>query len=253
MNAREAAGTYVQLSREEFQDWLDSKGYRGKWKIKPGTSGVYLVPLSDTVWLYINSTTGKQEQVMGRGRAAMSMMLVSRTTDKVILGAQKLMGQKHFKRTLNWRATWGKGLDRAKATYTKSQSFYDAVAEIADRDKYKIDMLHLIESVVGWDQDSFLLDMHSKVKRGGIITKGQTETIRGRESGAPMTPTPLHSVSTLNEIARLRELYAAARRSDDDWTMTFTQSLGEQLKRGRPLSPKQEKVLKDKYRRYRIQ
>ena len=243
----------VQLSRDEFEDWLDSRGYRGKWKIKPGTSGVYLVPLSDTVWLYINSTTGKQEQVMGRGRAAMSMMLVSRTTDRVILGAQKLMGQKHFKRTLNWKDTWGKGLDRAKATYTKSQSFYDADAEIADRDKYKIDMLHLIESVVGWDQDSFLLDLHNKVKRGGIITKGQIETIRKKEKGgASRTPAPAPAVDE-DEIARLRDLYVAARRSDDDWTMTFTQSLGEQLKRGRALSPKQEKVLKDKYRRYRIQ
>lgn len=166
-------GTYVQLTRQEFEDWLDDQGFRGKWKTHDQYGGVYALPLSDAVAISINSTTGSGTSVRDKGRASMKMRLVSRITNKVLLGPVKLSGKSHFKRTLNWRSTWGKGLERAKQTYNSSRSFYDAIAEIENRDQYKADMLAKIESQPNWEDNDFLKSLRERLMKGGVLTVKQ--------------------------------------------------------------------------------
>lgn len=302
-------GTYVQLTREDFEEWLNDHGFRGKWRVHPRYDGVYILDLSDTVAISINSTTGMADRVKGKGLASMKMRLVSKVTDKVILGPVKLMGKSHFKRTLNWRDTWGKGLDRARKTYTASKSFYDAVAEISDREQYTQEVLALIESKANWRGEQFLAELHDKVSAGGIITTKQRAVIdrfpdasagpsrevedllaemrdlyvaardRGDDwalqfltsiaetlkAGGSLTSRQQAALDRIRQapttdpqpeqdevLKRLRALYSAARQAGDDWTMQFTQSVAGLVKQGRPLTERQQAVLDEKIRDYRV-
>jgi hypothetical protein len=121
-------GTYVQLTRDEFEEWLtrDLGFSPSEWRLKPGRGGVYQLFLSPTVAIEVNSTTGAQDAVMGRGNASMSLWLASRVNGKVL--NKKAMGQSHFARTLNWRENWKKGVERMKDAYLKSKDFYDRLA-----------------------------------------------------------------------------------------------------------------------------
>jgi hypothetical protein len=256
------AGTYVELTREEFEDWLNSKGFRGKWRIHPRYDGVYLPTLSDTVAISINSTTGSREQVMSKGRASMKMRLVSRVTNKVLLGPKKLMGKTHFARTTNWRQNWGKGLDRAKQTYDGSRSFYDAIAVIEDRLQYMDDTMDLIEQIPGWQQDSLLADLHRKVSQGGILTTKQLAVVQKARRNPP-APEPSVEVAdepavpSLDEalLQRMRALYVAARNArtqDGDWTMDFVTKWAKGLKAGKSLSSGVRNLLDKKFQMYGV-
>jgi hypothetical protein len=255
-----AGGTYIQLTREEFEEWLESLGFQGakQWKIKPGRGGVYLLPLSDKVAVEINSTTGTKEEVMGRGRASMSLRLVSLITGFVL--NKKAMGQSHFARTINWRDNWAKGVERMKDAYIKAKSWYDTIAAIEDRDAYKDEITAEIEAIPGWAENQFLTDLHGKVQQGGVLTEKQREAI-GRSRGSTQAPTssPTSSPASPRGVAeddplllRMRGLYSAARRTGDQWTMDFVKSIADQYKAGRGLSPKQQAILDQKFDDYRV-
>lgn len=249
---REAmAGTYVQITRKEFEDWLDSIGFRGKWQVKPGRGGIYQLFLSPTVMIEINSTTGSGSEVMSRGSASMSLRLVSRVTGRTL--NRKAMGQRHFARTTNWRTNWAKGVDRMKAAYDASKSWYDQIAKIADRDEYKTSMLAKIESVPNWSGDGFLSSLHERVNKGGVLTDRQEEaldrTLRSRPEEAEEAPQP---EAPAYDLEMLRELYRRARASNDDWTVRFVGDIGQKIKAGRTLSDRQREVLDDKLRQYNL-
>jgi hypothetical protein len=252
-------GTYVQLTRDEFEDWLDDIGFRGKWKLKPGRGGVYQLKLSKVVAIEINSTTGTAEEVMGRARASMKLRLVSLVTGRTL--NKKSMGQSHFKRTLNWRQTWAKGVDRMKDAYMKSRSWYDQIAAIEDRDQYKADLLAEIEAIPGWESDRFLSDLHGKVERGGVLSEKQRAAIRrsrdaiGDEEVVETESTEADEAAEAElerKLGRLRNLWVAARRAADQWTMDFVKSVADRLKDGRSLTDRQDEIVADKLRRYRI-
>jgi len=254
---REAmAGTYVQITRQEFEDWLDSIGFRGKWQIKPGRGGVYQLFLSPTVMIEINSTTGSQAQVRGRGQASMSLRLVSRVTGKTL--NKKAMGQRYFARTKGWQKNWAKGVDRMKSAYEASKAWYDQIAKIADRDQYKADTLAKIESIPNWAQDGFLGSLHDRVDGNGVLTERQESAldrvIRQHSRSAPEAPPqqPAEESAPSYDLEMLRELYRRARASGDRWTVGFVGDLGQKIKAGRPLSSRQREVLDDKIAEYNL-
>ena len=222
--------TYVQITRDEFESWLDSMPYT--WRLKaPQTGGVYQLFLSPDVTIEINSTTGHREQVMALGRASMSLWLASRHTGRVLNG--KAMGQSHFARTTNWRINWVKGVDRMREAYIKAKDFYDTLAQIEDFAKYKQDMLALIESRANWRGNAFLIDLHGKVSNGGVLSKKQL---------AAVSAMPVEGVEH-ELLPKLRVLWTRARASGDSWTMEFAKSLADQLKHGRELSQRQLSIL----------
>lgn len=256
MNREAMASTYAQITRQEFEDWLDSLGFRGKWQIKPGRGGVYQLFLSPTVMIEINSTTGSQAQVRSRGKASMSLRLVSRITERTL--NKKAMGQKYFARTLNWRKNWAKGVDRLKSVYEASKAWYDQIAKIDDRDKYKEDMTAKIESVTNWNQDAFLTSLHQQVARNGVLSvkqeKALEQTIRRhfRSSPEKSVRLPSENVVPAYDLEMLRELYRRARASNDDWTMQFVGDMGKNIKDGRRVTPRQQAVLDRKLRSYNL-
>jgi len=254
-------GTYVQLTRDEFEEWLtrDLGFSTSEWKIKPGRGGVYQLFLSPTVAIEINSTTGAQDAVMGRANASMSMWLASRMNGKVL--NRKAMERSHFKRTKNWRKTWKEGVDNMKSAYTKAKDFYDRIAAIEDLDQYKRDTLDLIERDPSWQSNDFLKDMHDKVQKGSVLSERQQaaleRTSRPQARPAPVVetpaaPAPVQQGGEDPRLPALRELWARARAARDQWTMDFAQSLGEQLKAGRRLSTRQVEIADEKARMYGV-
>jgi hypothetical protein len=249
-------GTYVQLTRDEFEEWLtrDLGFSPSEWRLKPGRGGVYQLFLSPTVAIEVNSTTGAQDAVMGRGNASMSLWLASRVNGKVL--NKKAMGQSHFARTLNWRENWKKGVERMKDAYLKSKDFYDRLASIEDLDQYKQDTLALIERDPNWQNDPFLSDMHDKVQRGSILSEKQQAAVERsaprQQARPPAQEAPVAPAAEDPRLPALRELWVRARAARDEWTMDFAKSLGEQLKAGRRLSPRQVEVVESKAQQYGV-
>lgn len=246
------AGTYVQISRNELEEWLDSLPLKGRWHLKPGRAGVYFLPLSDTVAVQLNSTIGSADDAMGRGQASMHLSLVSLVTGQIL--NKKAQGQSHFNRTLNWRKTWRVGFDRLKDTYLKSQGFYDTIARIENREDYKQGILERIEKTPGWEGDSFISDLHSRVLKGGILTAKQEEALdralaqlKRQDPAKDMDPGVDQEL-----LRRMRLLYQKADQDNDRWLMEFLTSVGQRVKRGDPLSDRQQEVLDKNFSRHRV-
>ena len=238
---------YAQLTREDFEKWLGVSGYpKNKWQLKPGRGGVYQLFLSPVVAIEINSTTGSRDNVLDKGKASMSLRLVSRVSGRVL--NKKAQGQSYFARTTHWRTNWKKGLDRMKDAYIKAKDFYDTLAAIENYEKYQKDMIQLIKSRPHWERDSFLMSLYNKLQNGGVLSMGQRGALE-KPQKAPPPPAPEKEDP---RVQALRELYAKARRDKDQWTMDFAKSCGQQLQRGRPLSPKQQDILDQKARAYRV-
>ncbi len=244
------AATYTQISRSEFEEWLDAIGYRGKWDIKQNTGGVYWIYLSEFVAVEINSTTGSSDTVMERGEASMSLRLVSRISGRVL--NKKAMRQSHFARTTGWKKNWKTGVERMVEAYVKSKDFYDKIASVADLREYKQSWLREIERVPNWKNVNFLVDLRSKVEDGGVLSDKQEAAIRKMVDQAPTPPETPTVPEEHPLVAPLRLIYAAARREDDQWTMTFAQSIAGQVKTGRQLSEAQMRIVIDKARVYKV-
>jgi len=237
--------TYVQLTREEFEDWLNGLAHR--WRLKPGTVGIYEVPMSETVSVEISSSMTGRDDVMNRAQASMGCRLVSMITGFTL--NKKAQEQSHVKRTINWRDNLKKVYQRMVDAYEKSSAFYDALAEIRDRDAYKRDWMERIEEVPGWQSNTFLSDMHSRLADNGIMTLRQRDAVEralSRPQAAPApapAPTPPSSGVDSVLLAQVRALYVVAKGRGNQWAMDFAKSVGELIKAGRSLSSKQRDVL----------
>jgi len=233
--------TYVPITREDFETWLDSLGHR--WRRAPGKEGVYLVELSPEVAVHVSSSVGSQDVAMGRARGAMYMRLVSTKTGRTL--NKKDVGQSKFYRTEGWRDTLRKAFDRLRQAYMKAKGFYDKLATV-DPDEYRADTLALLESVPGWESDALLRDFHERVDRGGILSTKQEQLIHDAKAKAG------RGEADAGILDRMRHLWSAAKHRGDTWTMDFVKSLAEQTKARRSLSPRQQTVLSEKLTQYRI-
>jgi len=177
--------TYVQIDRDDIEKWLTSN--RWDWTLKSGTSGVYLLKLSKRVAISFRSTVGRADEAKGHAKASANMRLISLITGHTL--NKKARGQSRFHRTTNWQKNWQEGLKRLKAAYEKSQGFYDAIAEIEDRKKYKAEMIMRIEAFDNWEQNDFLSNCHERLVGDGVLTlnqKGALERMEARmEKRAP--------------------------------------------------------------------
>lgn len=244
------AGTYVQITRDELEEWLDSVRLHHHWELKAGKAGVYLLPIGENVAVKLSSTIGTADDAMGRGQASMQLALVSLITNQVL--NKKAQGQSHFARTTNWRKNWLEGVERMREAYQKAQGFYDALAVIEDREKYKRDLLARIEAIPGWQQNNLLSDFHGKVREGGILSIAQAEVVIRAEKAKPIAPKPAQGGGDEELLERMRNLYRAATRDGNRWLVEFLTSIGPQIKAGRPLSEKQMAALDRNFTQYGI-
>lgn len=227
---------YVQFSREDFEQWLDSLKY--KWKQKPNTAGIYLLRLSDTVAIEVSSSLTGGDAVMDHAQASMSVKLVSLVTGRTL--NKVAQGQDHFKRTTNWQVNLKKGVERMEDAYVKSSGFYDALAEIEDREKYKKENLAKIEIDPNWSSSSFLSDLHKRLTENGILTVKQLaalDRIKPPAKQVEQNPEKL--------LNRVRALYVLARGRGNTQVMQFAEFVGKQLKAKHPLSSEDSEYLND--------
>jgi hypothetical protein len=231
--------TYESITRAQFEDWATRVAGPGKWRLKPGRGGVYQFLLSPTVMIEINSTTGNQDSVRSRGQASMSMRLTSRVTGKTL--NRKAMGQKYFARTTNWRKNWAKGVNRMVDAYEKSKGFYDSIARIEDRDQYLEGWIAKIEGVDGWNTNDFIVDMHTRLSGGGVLTVRQEVALESALQRGASRQQGGHPPVFLDA---LREIYRRARHRGDQRTVRFIGSVGQQAS-GRRLSENQMKIVRE--------
>jgi hypothetical protein len=271
-----AAATFVQITRDELEEWLDSIGYRGKWERDIRYVGMYLIKLSDTVAVKLSSTIGSKDDAMGRGKASMQLALVSSVTGRTV--NKKAQGQDHFKRTIGWKKTWATGIETMKKAYMSSSDFYDVIAGIVDRDAYKDDLLQQIKKVQGWENNPDLVGYYRKIEKGGVLMPRERGALDA-EINRPATPKPPErfvaperrqepvrpepqepaqqslpgSDKKEMRMDALRKLYVMAKRSNNDWVMNFAQDIAQKfVSQGRALSGPQIRILTEKLRNYRV-
>lgn len=272
-----AAATFVQISRDELEGWLDAIGYRGKWERDARSAGLYFIKLSDNVAVKLSSTIGSKDDAMGRGKASMQLALISSVTGSVI--NKKAQGQDHFKRTTGWVKTWAAGIETMKRAYLSSSDFYDVIAGIVDRDAYKDELLAKIKTVPGWDNDPDLLGYYRKIERGGVIMPRERAILEDKISN-PAKPNPRFAPTPRPEprqeptrqepvqqdllnmsvkdrqnlrMDALRKLWLESRRRNDNWTMTFAQDIAQKyISQGRTITLPQRRIITEKLKSYRI-
>ena len=245
------ASTYVQISRDDLEEWLGTFRLHDKAHRVTGKAGIYMLPFSETVACKLSSTIGTSDDAIGRGMASMQLALVSRITGQTV--NKKAQGQSHFARTTNWKKNWAEGVERMRDAYTKSAGFYDALAAIKDRDAYRSEILEAIQSVPSWQNNSALSGFHATVSRDGILTFKQidlmdsiieNETRKPPESPKPAGEDPI--------VAVMRSLYVKAKAANDDWTMNWLKDVANQVKSGRPLTPNQRALIDKKRDVYKV-
>jgi len=280
MTRRTAAATFVQISREELEEWINDIGYRGHWERDPKYAGVYLLKLSPSVAVKLSSTIGSRDDAMGVGKASMQLALVSTVTGRVL--NKKAQGQSHFKRTVGWKKTWAAGVETIKKAYLGASDFYDVIAVIADRDAYKTDMIKRIETVPGWDHDAEMVGLYRKIERGGVLMPREVEAIAEAKNRRPARGPDPQRIEQRQEPARtgpgrqtpeedpndtrqnpdevrelrldaLRKLWVSARRANDAWTMQFAEDVAKKfVSVNRRLSGPQLRVIGEKMKSYAI-
>tara|TARA_Y100000310_G_scaffold345479_1_gene465460 strand:+ start:361 stop:1902 length:1542 start_codon:yes stop_codon:yes gene_type:complete len=231
-----AGERYVEISREDIEDWLRSLPH--KWSRKQGRAGIYYVHFSNLVGVSVSTTIGNADRAMARAKGSMSLSLVSLVTGKVL--NKKAKDRSHFQRTTNWRKTWTGGVKHWHGVYNQMAGFYEKIAPIEDRRKYKADMLARIEAISGWEQDRMLSSFHDQVDRNSVLSDTQVNSIQQAERGggrgapaapAPTTPAPAYDGSYW--LDKARDLYREARRGGNNFGMGLSKSMGELFKAGR--------------------
>lgn len=243
------AANYKEISRDEFEAWLDKSFGKGKWKLKDNRTGVFEVPLSDRVALVISSSIGSDDRVITKGGASMSARMQSRVTGKTL--NRKAQGQKYVTRTEKWEANLLQVCKRIQDAYAKAKDFYEALSEIPDQDAYRADYLKMIEGVQGWQNDTFLASLHQRLDGNGILTIKQKAALERIAIEAPsydVEPSKEEGDEIL--LNKMRDLYVRARNANDGWLMSFVTDIAKLVKAGRKLSQKQNQVLEKSFLKY---
>ena len=224
--------TYVNVSRADLEDWLDNlvrsnPSYMG-WSAVSGTSGVYLIHLSQFVSVKVSSTLTSRDSAKGKGQASTKLSLVSRLFPRMVLN-KKSNKQKSFYRTTNWRTTWAAGIDYlVNNSYRDKSDFYDNIARIEDRSAYQADKIKAIESINGWASKPYLVKYHQSLTSGFILWPNQEkviEDILAKQSPQSPQQSPRNTVPSAGEhpwalgssivpmydIDELRDLYRRLR------------------------------------------
>lgn len=127
---RKNPSTYVEISRKDLEDWLDSIGFQGKWKRDERTAGIYLISIGPTVAIRLASTIGRGEVGRGVGEGSMHLTMLSSLIPEARFGTlnKKVMEGRRFNRTTNWRKNWIEGIDIIRNEYNSKPQFYERIS-----------------------------------------------------------------------------------------------------------------------------
>lgn len=166
---------YVAITREELEAWLESLPY--PFDRNGATQGIYLIHFSNHVSCKLSSTVTSADTVKDYAMASMKLSLVARKPPHKLLN-KKAADRSHFKRTTNWKKTWGEGVKYWHGVYVDAQTFYDKIAQIDDKDKYLATWLETIESIGNWQSIAFLADIHTSLLAGRVLSDKQEAAIK---------------------------------------------------------------------------
>lgn len=172
------AATYIEITRAEFEDWLSTLSH--KWSRDHHTAGIYYVHLSDRVAVKISSSIGKNDSAMGRAAASIEIVLASRVTGKTL--NRKGGEQSRYHRTKNWRSNLAGGISHWEQVYKGAQEFYERIAPVGDREKYKSDRLKILDRVGANAQDDILMQIRTRLVQGGVLPEREEAVLRVAES-----------------------------------------------------------------------
>jgi hypothetical protein len=230
-----AAATYVEITRDELEDWLNSLKY--SWDRRAGTEGIYLLHLSQNVAVKLSTTLGGKGKVMQVGQASMQLALVSLVTGQIV--NKKAQGQSHFARTTGWRKNWKEGIERMEDAYRPAAGFYEVIAAIPDREAYQRDNMARIEAIPWWNTDAQLSRLHAKLQQRGVLMPPDQEIIDDERS----------RITQL--LQDLREIYKRAHAARDQEGLKFVGEIGKKIKDGAPLTTDEWKQTRGYIQRYK--
>lgn len=246
------ATTWVSISREEVEQWLTSLPWR--WTRDQQKAGVYFVHLSDYVGVKVQTTIGSSDVSKDYAQASTKMALVSLVTHLPL--NKKDADRSHFKRTTNWRKTWADGVKHWASVYDKASLFYDKIARVEDRDKYKNSVLEAIHSIENWKENNILVDLENKASQGGVLSDKQEDLILQIKNRQTPKSRPSESPSAKEHdeerASQLRSLYKAAVADNNEWLISFLKDVGPKVVKGYTLSDKQNQVIDRNLSRYGI-
>lgn len=235
------AATYERITREDLEAWLHEK-HPGAFASEKH-EGVYLIPLSRNVAIYLSTSIGRDDRAVGKGRGACHLKLVSLKTHRVL--NRKGLGQTRYNRTSGWRVNWWQGVERMISAYQEHREFYDTLA-IETQESYAARKVAQIEAL--GQSSPFLESLKKQVQEGKFLTTRQEAALSKFQPGA--LPQKRKVDQSHETLETLRSLYKKARDADDSWTRDFVGSVGKRVRAGEFLSGKQVRILNQKLTQY---
>jgi hypothetical protein len=231
------AATYVQIQRDTFENWLFAQC--PVFERAEGKQGVYTIPVSDDVVLYISTSIGREDQAVAKGRGACHMKLQGRHNGQCL--NRKDLGQSRFNRTTGWRTNWAKGIERMFAAYEKHSDFYDQRGRETQPEyaaRVKGEMANL--------RGRFFDSLRDQMDRGRWLSAKQMGAIERALEKASQAP------STSPAVNRAIALRDKADRANDVWVANFANDMADTLRKGFRLSDRQQACLSKNLSKYGI-
>jgi hypothetical protein len=260
------APTFTEIKTDDFETWIG--GVCPIYEKSPDHTGVYFIPLSETVRLYISTSLGHKRKVIPRGRAACHMKLQSRVTNRTI-NSQGL-GQQRFNRTSGWKENWAAGVEKMISVYAESKGFYDKLAAQTQQE-YAEPLIAKIEGVKNWQRFNILQDLHDALTDGKWLTEKQEGAIDkfAAPKGAKKKFVPRKKkvskvaaakkkatkkkvakskikrtvVTASSQIEAMKILKKRATEEGDEWLEDFCDSIIQRLQKKQKLTEKQQRVV----------
>jgi hypothetical protein len=217
---RKNPSTYVEISRKDLEDWLDSIGFQGKWKRDERTAGIYLISIGPTVAIRLASTIGRGEVGRGVGEGSMHLTMLSSLIPEARFGTlnKKVMEGRRFNRTINWRKNWIEGIDIIRNEYNSKPQFYERIS--AERAA----------------QQGIALPPSRAMAAATVAAPVSVPVPAPSRAPAPRqeAPSPGPSAPHLKDPRRLAllELHARSKSESDRKTMSLCEKLAVQNKNG---------------------
>lgn len=237
--------TYTEITRDEFETWLldlcpVAERVQGK-------QGVYAIPVSNDVHLYISTSIGSAGVAVAKGHGACHMKLQGRHNGRCL--NRKDLGQTRFNRTTGWKVNWTKGVERMYAAYDKHADFYDRLGR-ETQPEYAARMQVAIDAQPN-PNSPFFNSMKVLLQEGKWLTPKQEAVIVGNKDSE--SPKPRANELQAKKIEVVTSLQKAAQDSNNVWLLNFTTSILQLLHKGRKLSPRQIEVLEQNLDRFGIE
>lgn len=235
------AATYVQIQRDTFENWLFAQC--PVFERDEGKQGVYKIPVSDDVVLYISTSIGREDQAVAKGRGACHMKLQGRHNGRCL--NRKDLGQSRFNRTTGWRTNWAKGIERMFAAYEKHSDFYDQRGR-ETQPEYARRVQADIESIPNWSASQFFTSLYDQLTGGRWLSAWQMGAVERVLEKASQAPAASPAVS------RAIALRDKADRANDVWVANFANDMADTLRKGFRLSDRQQACLSKNLTKYGI-